>query len=245
LNGASSTDVSVLCQGNEACKGSVEFNFGNGIASLACNGLPDSCVGGSVFNTGIAAGFSCSGPNCPPEAPTAFGPGTNVQPVRPQTTLPGNFVPSTPGGNTPSTPGGVAPVAPNNPSGPIIAPLPINPVPWTGTPIQPVPWTPGGGAGGGNVVSPSVPAPAPPAANMEYCCRTSIADFLPWRGRCWAYGTEVDCKSEPNGRCSWEPTRCMPSAPTCLMRNVQCSAQNECCSEVCIFDASGTSGKCR
>ena len=74
FNGASSTDVTINCQGNEACKGSVEYNFGNGLASLACNGLPDSCVGGSVFNTGIASGFSCSGPNCPPDAPQPFGP---------------------------------------------------------------------------------------------------------------------------------------------------------------------------
>lgn len=252
FNGAASTDVTINCQGSEACKGSVEYNFGNGIASLACNGLPDSCLGGSVFNTGIAKGFSCSGPNCPVDAPQAFGPGyqpmsPNSNPNAPSNTLPGGFVPSQPA-NTPSTPNGVGPVAPNNPSGPIIAPLPINPVPWTGTPIQPVPWTGPGGNGGGNggvsPVNPSVPAPAP-AANMEYCCKTSITDFLPWRGRCWAYGTEVDCKSEPNGRCVWDPTRCLPDKPTCLMRNVPCSAQNDCCSEVCIFDASGIAGKCR
>jgi len=250
FNGASSTDVVVNCQGNEACKGSVDFNFGTGVAKVACNGLPDSCVGGSTFNTAIAAGFSCSGPNCPADAPAAFGPGVYVRPSQPQTTgaLPGNFVPSQPGNG-----GGFAPVAPlNPPGGPIIAPLPINPVPWSGAPIQPVPWTGGGGnvgggGGGGNVspVQPAAPAPVNPSVNMEYCCRTSIADFLPWRGRCWAYGTEQDCKSEPNGRCSWDPTRCMPAAPTCLMRNVQCAAQNECCSEVCIYDASGTIGKCR
>merc|ERR1719242_126357 len=58
------------------------------------------------------------------------------------------------GGATGPTPIGVDGVLPGvlgtKPPGPIVNPLPINPVPWTGNPVQPVPWT------GGN---PSNPVP--------------------------------------------------------------------------------------
>ena len=65
------TDLIVVCDGSQACKGSVEWLFGSGRGAVACNGHPDACTGGANFvllpnaETMAGASFECTGQNCP------------------------------------------------------------------------------------------------------------------------------------------------------------------------------------
>merc|ERR1711933_261156 len=66
-----------ICEGTSSCKGSdVNFNFGSGVGTVGCYGVPDSCGGVTEFNfISLAritpgAGFQCKGLQCPPIADT-------------------------------------------------------------------------------------------------------------------------------------------------------------------------------
>eukprot|EP01083_Nonionella_stella_P077686 212262_1 len=81
-----------------------------------------------------------------------------------------------------------------------------------------------------------------------FCCHTSTPNFKPWQGRCWDEQTEESCFAEPNGRCTWDPNNCHPNPPAnslnpgipCIMRDMSCNQNADCCSEVCKID-----GACR
>eukprot|EP01084_Bolivina_argentea_P203140 347001_1 len=239
INAMDSTDVTVVCQGGEACKGNMEVNFGYGKAAVYCHGDPDSCEG-AVFNllpdaaTIAGAGFSCTGARCPADAPPSFSNGGVPVPRTPiivvPSPIPSGVVPSPiPPGVVPSpiTPGVVPPFVPVVPIPPVTVPIPPVTVPIPPATV-PAPQTP---------QTPQTPAVVP---GVEYCCLTSIANFKPWAGRCWDQTTEITCLAEPNGRCVWDVTACLPNPPVnslkptpCAFYEDICLEHSDCCSETC------------
>jgi len=229
VNGEMGTDLTAVCQGPEACKGNAIFNFGNGKGAVFCPGSsPDTCLG-AAFNlhpespTGPGIGFSCTGNACPADAPASFqNPGRIGRPNRPGPgfqTLPPRPRPTN---NNPAT----------------LPPRPVNPVQTLPSgPAPPVATAP---------VTPVVTAPAGPTypAGAEWCCQTSIANFVPWQGRCWGHTDRASCNAEANSRCAWDPTNCSPSAPACVVRGEVCVNNADCCSTVCASD-SGNRLTCR
>eukprot|EP00483_Globobulimina_turgida_P012652 UN12675 len=83
-----------------------------------------------------------------------------------------------------------------------------------------------------------------PPIQSTFCCHTSVPDFKAWQGRCWDEQSEAACLAEPNGRCKWDAQNCHANPPqndlnpgvACFMRDDQCVANANCCSEVCKVD---------
>merc|ERR1712154_740073 len=73
-------------------------------------------------------------------------------------------------------------------------------------------------------------------AGTQWCCQTSIANFVPWQGRCWGHTDRASCNAEANDRCAWDPTNCFASAPSCMTRGERCVNNADCCSTVCATD---------
>jgi len=231
VNGETGTDLTAVCQGPEACKGNAIFNFGYGAGSVVCPGSsPDTCLG-AVFNlhpespTGPGISFSCTGNACPPDAPASFrNPG--VAPGRPgRPSIPGPVIQTLPPRPRPKNPA-------------TLRPRPVDPVQtMPPRPIDPVQTLPGG---------PSRPVQTQPAAPVttavqypagtQWCCQTSIANFVPWQGRCWGHTDRASCNAEANDRCAWDPTNCFASAPSCMTRGERCVNNADCCSTVCATD---------
>lgn len=75
----------------------------------------------------------------------------------------------------------------------------------------------------------------------KYCCLTTVPDFTPYAGTCWRHQDEASCMLEPGGKCQWSPLECLPSPPTntlnrlvpCAFRDMKCTTDSDCCSEVC------------
>eukprot|EP00483_Globobulimina_turgida_P008135 UN08151 len=80
------------------------------------------------------------------------------------------------------------------------------------------------------------PSPSPPVATQpqypsypsgaNFCCVTSLPNFQQWQGTCWLWTNEVGCLGE-QGRCRWDNTQCLPSAPTCMMAYDACAAATD------------------
>jgi hypothetical protein len=80
-------------------------------------------------------------------------------------------------------------------------------------------------------------------AGSPYCCRTSIPNFKPLRGRCWDETTAAECAAEPNARCRWDAANCLPDPPVntyaamantpCRFTYNACTDDSQCCSETC------------
>eukprot|EP00488_Nonionellina_sp_1-RS-2012_P000832 TRINITY_DN1339_c0_g1_i1.p1 TRINITY_DN1339_c0_g1~~TRINITY_DN1339_c0_g1_i1.p1 ORF type:complete len:173 (+),score=32.31 TRINITY_DN1339_c0_g1_i1:127-645(+) len=82
-----------------------------------------------------------------------------------------------------------------------------------------------------------------PLVVAEHCCVPSIPGFKQWRGMCWGYTDEIGCNAE-QGRCVWDYTQCLAIPPTCSMSSEMCSADTECCSELCVFPNPTANGEC-
>lgn len=70
----------------------------------------------------------------------------------------------------------------------------------------------------------------------SYCCQATTVDGWNgnWNGVCWGEQTEADCNS--NGRkCEWTPDDCR-SELNCLLRDVECESDDDCCSGRCKVD---------
>eukprot|EP01084_Bolivina_argentea_P309445 535252_1 len=71
-----------------------------------------------------------------------------------------------------------------------------------------------------------------PSTDGPFCC---VANFEPnWNGRCWGATDERSCDNiVPVGeRCHWDPSNCRRQQ-TCLLRDVDCSSNLQCCSGRC------------
>eukprot|EP01083_Nonionella_stella_P072569 195709_1 len=100
----------------------------------------------------------------------------------------------------------------------------------------------------GNVIRTTTTTNGPslslPSAATSYCCVTSIPNFKPWAGRCWDQTTPEGCALEPNKRCVWDATNCLPSPPVnsivgtgpCAFHTAPCVHSSDCCSETCTID---------
>merc|ERR1712154_138502 len=69
FRGESGSDLTVICEGSESCKGGAQFNFGDGDGVLICYGAPDSCNGANInlltgAQTMAGASFQCHGDYC-------------------------------------------------------------------------------------------------------------------------------------------------------------------------------------
>merc|ERR1712228_99076 len=70
----------------------------------------------------------------------------------------------------------------------------------------------------------------------SYCCQARTVDGWNgnWNGVCWGEQTEADCNS--NGqKCEWTPDDCR-SKLDCLLRDVECELDEDCCSGRCKAD---------
>jgi len=70
----------------------------------------------------------------------------------------------------------------------------------------------------------------------NYCCQSRTIDGWNgnWNGVCWGEQTEADCNS--NGRkCEWTPDDCRGELD-CLLRDVECESDEDCCSGRCKVD---------
>merc|ERR1740123_897253 len=146
MNNREGTDTTISCAGSQSCRGAVSYSVGSRAAVIECTGAPDSCQGGNRFilphglESAPGASFSCTGSNCPANAPAPFSnPGTAaplptqpVAPLVPAPTIPA-WMPTIPQAVQPVQPVSVFPAqtapAPTIPIWAAPVPLPTIPVP--------------------------------------------------------------------------------------------------------------------